>query len=145
VTAKKTKNKTIEGKTMESEIWMSFQASRGANATLFLGIIISIWVAARFSSVMVEKDAPVLGRVLASVFALTVLLFSWEMTTNIANQWIVHANALAGLGDQASDIAKGFAAQYGGDYATMPNPIGIAFLVSGFLIAFLPLWMSNKK
>ena len=94
---------------MESEIWMSFQASRGANATLFLGIIISIWVAARFSSVMVEKDAPVLGRVLASIFALTVLLFSWQMTTNIANEWIAHANALAGLGDQASDIAKGFA------------------------------------
>ena len=130
---------------MESEIWMSFQASRGANATLFLGIIISIWVAARFSSVMVEKEAPVLGRVLASVFALTVLLFSWEMTTNILNQWIVHANALAALGDQASDIAKGFVAQYGGEYATKPHPIGMAFLISGFLIAFLPLWISNKK
>lgn len=130
---------------MESEIWMSFQASRGANATLFLGIVISIWVAARFSSVMVEKDAPVLARVLGSVFALTVLLFSWEMTTNILNQWIVHANALAALGDQASDIAKGFVAEYGGEYATMPHPIGMAFLISGFLIAFLPLWISNKK
>jgi hypothetical protein len=87
----------------------------------------------------------VLGRVLASVFALTVLLFSWQMTTNILNQWIVHANALAALGDQASDIAKGFVAQYGGEYATMPHPIGMAFLISGFLIAFLPLWISNKK
>ncbi|MGB1244953.1 MAG: hypothetical protein ACPG88_05935 [Porticoccaceae bacterium] len=130
---------------MESEIWMSFQASRAANATLFLGVIISIWVAARFSSVLVEKDAPVAGRVLASIFALTVLLFGWQATTTILNQWIVHANALAGLGDQASDIAKGFAAQYGGDYATMPHPIGLAFLLSGFLIAFLPLWFSNKK
>jgi hypothetical protein len=130
---------------MEAEIWASFQASRSANATLFLGIIISIWVAARFSSVLVEKEAPVLGRILASIFALSVLLFSWQMTTNILNQWIVHANALAGLGDQASDIAKGFAAQYGGDYATMPNAVGIAFLLSGFLIAFLPLWMSGKK
>jgi|TARA_B110000483_G_scaffold207966_1_gene253261 hypothetical protein len=130
---------------MESEIWASFQASRGANATLFIGIVIAIWVAARFASVLVEKDAPVLGRVLSSIFSLSVLLFGWNMTTNIMNQWTVHANALGGLGENASEIAKGFTATYGGEYATMPDPIGIAFLVSGFLIAFLPLWVKAKK
>ena len=40
---------------MEGEIWMSLQASRGANATLFLGVVIAVWVAARFSSVMLKK------------------------------------------------------------------------------------------
>jgi len=26
----------------------------------------------------------------------------------------------------------------------MPNPIGMAFLISVFLIAFLPLWLNPK-
>ena len=47
---------------MEGEIWMSLQASRGANATLFLGVVIAIWVAARFSSVAVEKGANALAK-----------------------------------------------------------------------------------
>jgi hypothetical protein len=49
---------------MEGEIWMSFQTSRGANATLFLGIIIAVWVAARFSSVAVEKGVNSLGKII---------------------------------------------------------------------------------
>jgi hypothetical protein len=27
---------------------------------------------------------------------------------------------------------------------TMPNPVGMAFLISVFLIAFLPLWLNPK-
>ena len=130
---------------MESEIWATFQASRGANATLLLSIIVSIWVAARFCSVMVEKEAPVSAKVICSVFSLSVLAMNWPILTNVANQWIGHANAMASLGDAASPIAKGFVAQYGGEMATMPHPVAIAFIVSGFLIAFLPLWMQPKK
>ena len=130
---------------MESEIWATFQASRGANATLLLSIIVSIWVAARFCSVMVEKEAPVSAKVICSVFSLSVLAMNWTILTNVANQWIGHANAMPSLGDAASPIAKGFVAQYGGEMATMPHPVAIAFIVSGFLIAFLPLWMQPKK
>ena len=130
---------------MESEIWATFQASRGANATLLLAIVVAIWVAARFCSVMVEKEAPVSNKVICSVFSLSVLAMNWTILTNMANQWIGHANAMASLGDTASPIAKDFVAQYGGEMATMPHPVAIAFIVSGFLIAFLPLWMSPKK
>lgn len=130
---------------MESEIWASFQASRGANATLFLAVIVSVWVAARFSSVMVEKDAPVSGRVLCTIFGLSVFLMNLELTTNIMNQWILHANAMAGLGDSASPLAASFVAEYGGELATMPHPIVLAFLVSAALITILPLWVQPKK
>ena len=130
---------------METEIWTSFQASRGANATLLLGVVVVIWVAARFSSVMVEKEAPVSGKVICSVFSLSVFAMNWTILTNIANQWIIHANALASLGDEASPIAKSFVAEYGGDLLTMPPPIAMALTVSAFLIAFLPLWMQPKK
>ena len=115
---------------MESEIWMSFQTSRGANATLFLGIIIATWVAARFSSVMIEKGINIVGKILGSIFALSVFAAGWNIFTTIGNQWIIHANALSGLGEDASPIAKAFVAEYGGELITMPNPIAIAFLVS---------------
>jgi hypothetical protein len=130
---------------METEIWASFQASRGANATLFLGVIISLWVAARFSSVMVEKEAPAIGRVLCTIFGLSVFLMNFTLMTNVVNQWTVHANAMAALGDAVSPIAAGFVAEYGGEMATMPHPIVLAFLVSGLLITVLPLWMQPNK
>ena len=130
---------------MESELWATFQASRGANATLFLAMVVAIWVAARFCSVMVEKEAPLSAKVICSVFSLSVFAMNWIIATNMANQLIGHANAMASLGESASPMAKGFAAQYGGEMATMPHPVAIALLVSGFLIAFLPLWMSPKK
>jgi len=130
---------------MESEIWATFQASRGASATLFLAMVVAIWVAARFCSVMVEKEAPVSAKVICSVFSLSVFAMNWIISTSMANQLIGHANAMASLGESASPMAKGFAAQYGGEMATMPHPVAIALLVSGFLIAFLPLWMSPKK
>ena len=127
---------------METEIWMSFQTSRGANATLFLSIIIATWVAARFSSVMIDKGINIVGKILGSIFALSVFAAGWNIFITIGNQWIVHANALSALGDDASPIAKASIEQYGGDLLTMPNPIAIAFLVSVFLIAFLPLWIN---
>ncbi len=55
---------------------MSLQASRGANATLFLGVVIAVWVAARFSSVAVEKGANALAKVIMTLFAFSVLPFA---------------------------------------------------------------------
>ena len=94
---------------------------------------------------MVEKEAPVSGKVICSVFSLSVFAMNWTILTNIANQWIIHANALASLRNEASPIAKSFVAEYGGDLLTMPPPIAMALTVSAFLIAFLPLWMQPKK
>ena len=64
---------------MESEIWMSFQTSRGANATLFLGVVIAVWVAARFASVSMDKGANAVGKVIVSLFALSVFAAGWNM------------------------------------------------------------------
>ena len=131
---------------MEGEIWMSFQTSRGANATLFLGIIIAVWVAARFSSVAVEKGVNSLGKIIMSLFALSVFASGWTIFTNIGNQRIGHAVAFQGLKDsgvEISPLAQGFIDQWGTEALTMPNPIGVVFLVSALLIAILPLWVKT--
>ena len=89
-----------------------------------MAVLIAIWVAARFSIVMVEKDAPVSGRTLCTISCLSVFLMNVSLMTSVLNQWTCHANAMAGLGDSASPIAASFVAQYGGDLAATPNPSG---------------------
>ena len=129
---------------MEGEIWMSLQASRGANATLFLGVVIAVWVAARFSSVAVEKGANALGKVLMTLFAFSVFAISWNLFTLVGNQWRGHAAAFQGLKDsgvEISPLAQGFIDQYAGEAMSAPNGIGIVFLVTALLIAVLPLWI----
>ena len=46
----------------ELELWSIFASSRGANATVFLGMVIAVWIAARFSSVMVDKGANTIAK-----------------------------------------------------------------------------------
>ena len=44
---------------MESEIWSTLHTARIANAGFFIFTMLSIWVAARFSSVAAEKGLAV--------------------------------------------------------------------------------------
>ena len=56
--------------TTELALWDIFQTTRGANTTALLGGIIAIWVAARFSSVSVDKNVNMVGRIVVTVFAI---------------------------------------------------------------------------
>ena len=42
---------------MEVALWDSFGGLRTANATGLLAAVIAVWIAARFSSVMIDKGA----------------------------------------------------------------------------------------
>ena len=46
----------ITSVTAEISLWELFATSRGANATVFLATVIAVWIAARFTSVMIEKE-----------------------------------------------------------------------------------------
>jgi hypothetical protein len=52
----------ITSVTTEIALWELFQSTRGANTTAFLSGIIAIWVAARFSSVSVDKGVNTLAK-----------------------------------------------------------------------------------
>ena len=40
---------------MEGEIWSTLHTARIANAVFFVSMMVSIWIAARFSSVAADK------------------------------------------------------------------------------------------
>ena len=133
---------------MELEMWNIFQTSRGANATMILCVTIGIWIAARFASVARENDAPVLMKAIISVFALSGFAFGWMVITRALNSWVVQASALSSLeesGTELSPLAGQFVEMYGGEFLTNPGPIGMAYLISGLLIAILPLWLKDNR
>ena len=133
---------------MELELWNLFQTSRGANATLILSVIIGIWITARFASVAREKDAPMLMKIIISIFALSMASFNWFVFTLTSNSLIITANAMQSLkdsGETVSPIAEAFIAQNAGDLATMPSMVGITIIVSALLIALLPMWLKGDQ
>ena len=46
----------VQSAMAEIAMWDAFAAGRTANATGFLAIVLAVWVAARFSSVSLEKN-----------------------------------------------------------------------------------------
>ena len=140
----------IASATMEVALWEVFAQSRGANATLFLATVIAVWVAARFSSVSMDKGANMMAKVLCTAFAVSVFLFGLNLGGWVTGTYEGHAEALAAL-DAANgdDVAIGAGSQAFIDNmkegGNMMGTVGAwLFCVSGLLIAVLPLWIKTS-
>ena len=64
----------IQSANMEIALWQNFGTGRTANATALLAIVVAVWVAARFSSVSLEKNVNLLGKVFVTAFAVGVFM-----------------------------------------------------------------------
>ena len=89
----------------EIELWNLFANGRGANATIFLATVIAVWVAARFSSVMVDKEANTLAKLIGTAFAVSVFLIGLNLSGLINGTYEGHALALTAL-DADRDFLK---------------------------------------
>jgi len=130
----------------EIELWNLFADSRGANATIFLATVIAVWVADRFSSVMVDKGANTLAKLIGTAFAVSVFLIGLNLAGLINGTFEGHAMALNALDVANGDIDLGagsqawLAAQAEGNMIASLG--GWMFYISGLLIAVLPLWFN---
>jgi hypothetical protein len=130
----------------EIELWNLFASSRGANATIFLATVIAVWVAARFSSVMVDKGANTVAKLIGTAFAISVFLIGLNLAGLINGTYEGHAMALNALDVANGDIDLGagsqgwLASQAEGNM--MSTLGGWIFYISGLLIAVLPLWLN---
>ena len=131
----------------EIALWEVFATARGANATVFLSTVIAVWIAARFSSVMIDKGANTMAKIIATAFAASVFLIGLNLGGWITGTYEGHAAALAALdvANGAIDIGLGSKA-FIANMAEGGNMIGTVgawmFYVSGLLIAVLPLWFN---
>ena len=94
----------IQSANMEIALWQNFGTGRTANATALLAIVVAVWVAARFSSVSLEKNVNLLGKVFVTAFAVGVFMMGLVVYGNIGGTFEGHAAALAGLDAGNGDI-----------------------------------------
>ena len=133
----------------ELELWSIFASSRGANATVFLAMVIAVWIAARFSSVSLEKNVNMLGKVFVTAFAVGVFLSGLVVYGNIGGLYEGHALALSTLDAANGDVDLGPGSQaFVAAMAEGGNMIGkvggMLMLVAALGIAVIPLWVNTS-
>jgi|TARA_B100000401_G_C52309096_1_gene486382 hypothetical protein len=132
---------------VELGLWEIFAQARQANATTFLATVIAVWIAARFSSVLMEKGPNLLAKVICTAFAFGVFLLAFNNGLWITGTMEGTAAALANLDvvNGAVDISAGSQGLID-NVASNGNIIGKVgawlFFVSGLLIAVVPLWFN---
>ena len=139
----------IQSANMEIALWQNFGTGRTANATALLAIVAAVWVAARFSSVSLEKNVNLLGKVFVTAFAVGVFMMGLVVYGNIGGTFEGHAAALAGLDAGNGDIDLGAGSQafiaYMESGGNMLGKVGgMMMLVAGLGIAVLPLWINTN-
>ena len=134
---------------VELDLWKIFAESRQANTTVILATVIGVWIAARFSSVVMDKGPNLLAKIICTSIAVGIFLIAFNNGYWISGTMEGHAAALANLdmvnGDV--DISPGSQA-FIENNASNGNFIGTVgaylFYVGGLLLAVLPLWMNPE-
>ena len=138
----------IQSAMTEIAMWDAFHTGRTANATGLLALVIAFWVAARFSSVSMDKGTNLLGKVIVTTFAVSVFMFSMIVFTNIGNLFEGQAAALAALDAANGDVDLSPAAQAYLANQDAGNGFGIAMAwmisISALAIAVLPMWFNTN-
>jgi hypothetical protein len=129
---------------MENEVWALWSSMRTGMEISSIFVIVAIWVGARFTSVMVDKNVSMLPRIIQTVFGLT--LMAWVTNIVVLNRAVVigaaKAMETAGESTALSEGAQNYVDTWANaELGLMANPIGALFLLSALLIIILPLWV----
>ena len=139
----------LQSAMFEVGLWETYQTGRGANASVGIAMVIAVWVAARFSSVAMEKGVNLVGKIILTTFAASVALGVIGLVETIDAVWVGHANALAGLdvANGAVDLSAGsqLYVDMNSDSNVLRKTMGYVFYVAGFLIATVQLWFDTTK
>ena len=139
----------IQSANMEIALWQNFGTGRTANATGLLAVVVAVWVAARFSSVSLEKNVNLLGKIFVTAFAVGVFMMGLVVYGNIGGTFEGHAAALSALDAGNGDIDLGAGSQafiaFMDSGGNMLGKVGgMMMLVAGLGIAVLPLWINTN-
>ena len=139
----------LQSAMFEVGLWETYQTGRGANASVGIAMVVAVWVAARFSSVAMEKGVNLVGKIILTAFAASVALGGIGLVETIDAVWVGHANALAGLdvANGAVDLSAGsqLYVDMNSDSNVLRKTMGYVFYVAGFLIATVQLWFDTTK
>jgi|TARA_B100001175_G_C19384230_1_gene578117 hypothetical protein len=114
-----------------------------------IGTILGVWLAMRIALATRNSDeADLVQKIISSAFGVVILFIAWINFTMATNTMISSAIALTQLKAETgsiSSVAEGYINYVGTtDPATMPMPLGIAFIVVSGLIILGQIWMPKK-
>ena len=139
----------LQSAMFEVGLWETYQTGRGANASVGIAMVIAVWVAARFSSVAMEKGVNLVGKIILTAFAASVALGGIGLVETIDAVWVGHANALAGLdvANGAVDLSAGsqLYVDMNSDSNAFRKTMGYVFYIAGLLIATVQLLFDTTK
>ena len=130
----------------ELQIWQNWQSGRLADAVVFIGSILAIWLALRVANLTrSNSETDVIAKIVSSIFGMCVVAGSWMAYTISANTWTLTAGALESLNEK-SEVAKGFIEYVGvtGGVST-PDPLGMVFLIVIALMILTLIWRPKKN
>jgi len=130
----------------EMEMWNLLAVFMVGNATWFLAYVVAIWLGFRMTNnIYSGADAPVVGKILVSIYCLTVSAFMTLLTLNTNKLFRDIASGLESIGEtQAlSSTAETFITEAG--TTAIINPIQVAFIASIIIMQLLQVWMKKPS
>lgn len=134
---------------MEQEIWSIFATLNIGTAIRGLSGLFAIWLSARFASVLMDKGATMLGKIIVSVFGLCAVAMNVLFLMQAQAVYINTTRAFVALRDSGAEIsanATSFANTYSASEPALSNtPVFSVMLLSALAIILVPMWFPNKK
>ena len=130
----------------EMEMWNLLAVFMVGNATWFLAYVVAIWLGFRMTNnIYSGAHAPVVGKILVSIYCLTVSAFMTLLTLNTNNLFRDIASGLESIGEtQAlSSTAEAFITEAA--TTAIINPIQVAFIASIIIMQLLQVWMKKPS
>ena len=130
----------------EMEMWNLLAVFMVGNATWFLAYVVAIWLGFRMTNNIYSiGNAPIVGKILVSIYCLTVSAFMTLLTLNTNKLFRDIASGLESIGQtQAlSSAAETFIIEAG--TTAIINPIQVAFIASIIIMQLLQVWMTKPS
>ena len=130
----------------EMEMWNLLAVFMVGNATWFLAYVVAIWLGFRMTNnIYSGADAPLVGKILVSIYCLTVSAFMTLLTLNTNKLFRDIASGLESIGETQilSSAAETFITEAG--TTAIINPIQVAFIASIIIMQLLQVWMKKPS
>ena len=130
----------------EMEMWNLLAVFMVGNATWFLAYVVAIWLGFRMTNnIYSGADAPIVGKILVSIYCLTVSAFMTLLTLNTNKLFRDIASGLESIGETQilSSTAETFITEAG--TTAIINPIQVAFIASIIIMQLLQVWMKKPS
>ena len=128
----------------ELDMWNLLAGFMSGNAVWFLAYVVATWLGFRMTSNVYESgQAPLIGKILVSLYCLSVSAFMCTLMVNTNGLFRDVASGLSAVGEtgELSGAAQAFIAQ-AADVPSM-NPIQMVFVASIILMQLLQVWMKR--